>query len=67
MDEIPEIKLPSSGGSYTVSPVGELLQAEAPTADHPEGNRARDAEAKPTAPAIMTKKNIKKESDDANI
>lgn len=31
------------GGSYTADADGKKTQAEAPTADHPEGNRPRDA------------------------
>ena len=34
------------GGSYRVGEDGELTQTEAPTQDHPEGNRPRDAEGK---------------------
>lgn len=37
------------GGSYTVDADGKKTQTEAPTADHPEGNRPRDAE--PVKPA----------------
>ena len=35
-----------TGGAYAVID-GELKQVEAPTVDHPEGNRPRDAEGKP--------------------
>lgn len=58
-------KLPDSGGSYTVDPGGELIQIEAPTVDHPEGNRARDAEE--IKQPVSAKKNMKKESGDAII
>jgi len=39
--------IPGHGGSYAVNDAGELVQKEAPTQDHPEGNRARDADGKP--------------------
>lgn len=42
------------GGSYTVDKYGNKVQTEAPTGDHPEGNRARDAE--PSEPASSAKK-----------
>lgn len=32
------------GGSYSADADGKKTQTEAPTADHPEGNRPRDAE-----------------------
>jgi hypothetical protein len=35
-----------TGGSYAVID-GVLRQVEAPTVDHPEGNRPRDAQGKP--------------------
>lgn len=39
--------IPGHGGSYAVNDAGELMQKEAPTQDHPEGNRPRDANGKP--------------------
>lgn len=36
-----------TGGSQTFDKDGKLLSSEEPTKDHPEGNRARDAEGKP--------------------
>lgn len=38
-----------SGGSYTINEQGERVLTEAPTADHPEGNRPREAAAPVTA------------------
>lgn len=35
------------GGSYKVDADGRLVRAEAPTQDHPLGNRARDAQGRP--------------------
>lgn len=60
-------KLPSSGGSYIVDSAGELTQTTAPTADHPEGNRAREAEEVKTTPAAAPKKIIKKETEDGTV
>lgn len=37
-----------SGGSTTIDKDGKVIAEEAPTADHPEGNRARPA-AEPKA------------------
>jgi len=34
------------GGSYRVGENGEVTQAEAPTQDHPEGNRPRNSDGK---------------------
>lgn len=34
-----------SGGSYIIDEKGERVLAVAPTADHPEGNKPREAEA----------------------
>ncbi|ARO88179.1 hypothetical protein EBAPG3_010535 [Nitrosospira lacus] len=58
--------LPATGGSYTVCPdTGVLTQTQAPTADHPEGNRPRpseadDADAAPIEEAVSkTKKGAK--------
>lgn len=31
------------GGSYTINDKGERVLTEAPTADHPDGNRPREA------------------------
>lgn len=60
-------KLPNSGGSYTVDSDGELMQITAPTADHPAGNRAREAEEVKTAPAAAPKKIIKKEIENGTV
>lgn len=38
------------GGSYSVDADGKKTQTEAPTADHPEGNRPREADL-PKPPA----------------
>ena len=35
------------GGSYRVEADGRLVRVEAPTQDHPQGNRPRDAQGRP--------------------
>jgi len=54
------LNLPSSGGSFTRDKDGRnLKQVQKPTADHPKGNRAREAE-QPNIP-----KKVKETSDGA--
>lgn len=36
---------PSEGGSYLINEQGERVRIEPPTQDHPDGNRARPADA----------------------
>lgn len=36
---------PTEGGSYLVNERGERVRVEPPTQDHPDGNRARPADA----------------------
>lgn len=35
------------GGSYRIGADGKRVRVEAPTQDHPQGNRARDAQGRP--------------------
>jgi len=45
-----ELKAPVDGGCYVRGKDGVLRKVEEPTQDHPEGNRAREADGTPVAP-----------------
>jgi len=46
------LNLPNSGGSFTRDKDGKnLKQVQKPTADHPKGNRAREAEQPNQSPS----------------
>lgn len=45
-----------SGGSYTINEQGERVLTIAPTADHPEGNRPREAVAPAPTPEYRSTK-----------
>ena len=47
MSNTPRDKYHGQGGSYRVDAEGKVERVEAPTQDHPQGNRPRDAQGRP--------------------